>query len=205
MSLHLITTLFFLLGFFFLPLDCLQQENNENSPSGEWQASWEGDDNGTVTHLPYPRSVWMQIINWRWCRTPAGLGLMSLFSLASHFPAHLWSLWRTLYCPVPVWWLQPVLLSQSAKIRNAKSGEEQSKYVLLFVSLYMMPVQTSPEQPKVQGPIPLLTVSGFVVGRGWEFCRSNRSHSNSLCSCCGPLRAVVFLLWIYLVIFIYFF
>lgn len=34
-------------------LDCLQQENNTDSPSGEWQASWEGDDNGEFAPLCY--------------------------------------------------------------------------------------------------------------------------------------------------------
>lgn len=34
-------------------LDSLQQENNKDSPFGEWQASWERDDNGTVTPLHY--------------------------------------------------------------------------------------------------------------------------------------------------------
>ncbi|OXB76080.1 UNVERIFIED_CONTAM: hypothetical protein H355_000179 [Colinus virginianus] len=42
-------------------VNCFQQENNKNSASGEWQASWERDDNGIVTHLPYPRSVSVQI------------------------------------------------------------------------------------------------------------------------------------------------
>lgn len=32
-------------------LDCLQQENNPDSPPGEWQTSWEGDDHGTFAPL----------------------------------------------------------------------------------------------------------------------------------------------------------
>lgn len=56
MSLLLITRTIMTL-FSLSSLDRLQQENNKNSPSGEWQAGWERDDNGTVTHLPYLQSI----------------------------------------------------------------------------------------------------------------------------------------------------
>lgn len=52
MSLLLITcTIMALL--FLASLDCLQQENNTDSPSGERQTSWEGDDNGMFAALCY--------------------------------------------------------------------------------------------------------------------------------------------------------
>lgn len=56
MSLLLITCTIMTL-FSLASLDRLQQENNKDPPSGEWQAGWKRDDNGTVTPLHYLLSV----------------------------------------------------------------------------------------------------------------------------------------------------
>jgi len=47
MSLLLITCTIMAL-FSLASLDRLQQENNKDPASGEWQAGWERDDHGTV-------------------------------------------------------------------------------------------------------------------------------------------------------------
>lgn len=52
MSLLVITSTVMTL-FSLASLDCLQQENNTDSPSGQREAGWERDDNGTVTPLRY--------------------------------------------------------------------------------------------------------------------------------------------------------
>lgn len=91
-------------------LDCLQQENNTDSPSGEWQASWEGDDNGEFAPLRY---LWLCKGGWGQCRTltrgPGDWGVsLEYFSLYLLFSWPLWSVWRTLYlgqgqsCPMSV-------------------------------------------------------------------------------------------------------
>lgn len=56
MSLLLITCTIMTL-FSLASLDRLQQENNKDPPSGERQAGWKRDDNGTVTPLHYLLSV----------------------------------------------------------------------------------------------------------------------------------------------------
>lgn len=98
MSLLLITcTIMALLS--LASLDCLQQENNTDSPPGEWQASWEGDDNGMCAPLCY---CWVCKDGWGQCRTLTwgpGDGSVSLeySSLYRLFSWPLWSVWRTVY------------------------------------------------------------------------------------------------------------
>lgn len=78
-------------------LDCLQQENNTDSPPGEWQASREGDDNGTCAPLCY---CCLCKGGWGQCRTlTRGLGNWSVSleysSLYLLFSWPLCSVWRT--------------------------------------------------------------------------------------------------------------